>query len=304
MPGRQYQSSTGYRYGFNGKEKDDEVKGAGNSIDYDARIYDPRLGRFLTVDPAQQKYAGMSPFSGLGNSPIFFKDNGGKTLTPGGNITQAITDIRSLVPKEYQSQIQLNKAGQIEFQNYDKLPDAVKKYEGVSLVNDLITSNSKYKYTAGLQIDSKARVDIPDAGLKAGDKQVLYKSPKSSARDAGDAIDNLSTTPRGDTDFKNDYLPEDGFDGSVRIAEGEFSVLNETSGLVPTERASVVFHELKENFLRTDKKQSYNDAHKGASGGSDKFSTETTGYPDSSTKKGEVQSFTPKKVSSPKKTIN
>ena len=32
QPGRSYaQSGTGYRYGFNGKEKDDEVKGGGRS---------------------------------------------------------------------------------------------------------------------------------------------------------------------------------------------------------------------------------------------------------------------------------
>jgi hypothetical protein len=33
-----------YRYGFNGKEKDNEVSGNGNSQDYGLRIYDPRLG--------------------------------------------------------------------------------------------------------------------------------------------------------------------------------------------------------------------------------------------------------------------
>ncbi|MDX2172812.1 MAG: hypothetical protein SFY56_06810, partial [Bacteroidota bacterium] len=43
MPGRNYTSSS-YRYGFNGKEKDNEMKGDGNSYDFDARIYDPRLG--------------------------------------------------------------------------------------------------------------------------------------------------------------------------------------------------------------------------------------------------------------------
>ena len=29
-----------YSYGFNGKEKDDEVKGGGNSVDFGSRIYD------------------------------------------------------------------------------------------------------------------------------------------------------------------------------------------------------------------------------------------------------------------------
>ncbi len=55
MPRRSFSSSS-YRYGFNGKEKDDEVKGEGNSLDFGARMYDSRLGRFLSID----KYAGGS----------------------------------------------------------------------------------------------------------------------------------------------------------------------------------------------------------------------------------------------------
>jgi hypothetical protein len=36
--------NTGYRYGFQGQEKDDEWKGSGNSINYKYRMHDPRLG--------------------------------------------------------------------------------------------------------------------------------------------------------------------------------------------------------------------------------------------------------------------
>jgi hypothetical protein len=43
MPGRSYAVNAGYRYGFNGKENDNEVKGEGNQQDYGMRIYDPRL---------------------------------------------------------------------------------------------------------------------------------------------------------------------------------------------------------------------------------------------------------------------
>jgi RHS repeat-associated protein len=50
MPGRHF-SSENYQFGFNGKEKDDEVKESGNQQEYGLRIYDPRLGKFLSVDP-------------------------------------------------------------------------------------------------------------------------------------------------------------------------------------------------------------------------------------------------------------
>lgn len=35
-----YSFSKVYRYGFNGYEKDDEIKGSGNSYDMGARLYD------------------------------------------------------------------------------------------------------------------------------------------------------------------------------------------------------------------------------------------------------------------------
>ena len=54
MDGRTF-SSEKYRFGFNGKENDNEVKGAGNSLDFGARIYDSRLGRWLSCDPSEKK---------------------------------------------------------------------------------------------------------------------------------------------------------------------------------------------------------------------------------------------------------
>ncbi|HEU4553601.1 MAG TPA: RHS repeat-associated core domain-containing protein [Chitinophaga sp.] len=65
---------SGYRYGFNGKENDNEVKGEGNQQDYGMRIYDPRVGRFLSVDPLAMKYAGQTVYAFSANSPIRFVD--------------------------------------------------------------------------------------------------------------------------------------------------------------------------------------------------------------------------------------
>jgi RHS repeat-associated protein len=61
-------------YGFNGKEKDNEVKGEGNQIDYGMRVYDPRLGRFLSVDPLTKDYPWYTPYQYAGNNPIRFID--------------------------------------------------------------------------------------------------------------------------------------------------------------------------------------------------------------------------------------
>src|SRR5690606_17531016 len=62
IDGRTVRDSS-YRYGFNGQEKDDEIKGPGNRYDFNFRIQDPRLGRFLSRDPLATSFPGWSPYS-------------------------------------------------------------------------------------------------------------------------------------------------------------------------------------------------------------------------------------------------
>jgi len=64
-----------YRFGFNGKEKDDEgMGGGGPTYDYGFRIYNPALGRFLSVDPLTASYPWNSPYSFAENDVISSKD--------------------------------------------------------------------------------------------------------------------------------------------------------------------------------------------------------------------------------------
>jgi len=73
MPNRSFSSSS-YRYGFNGKENDNEVKGEGNELDYGVRTYDPRVGRFLSTDPLSKSYPYYTPYQFAGNKPIWALD--------------------------------------------------------------------------------------------------------------------------------------------------------------------------------------------------------------------------------------
>jgi RHS repeat-associated protein len=69
----------GYRFGFNGKEKDDEINVGGGSYDFGARICDVRLGgRFFSVDPKTDLMPSLSPYSFAANSPIQFIDENGE----------------------------------------------------------------------------------------------------------------------------------------------------------------------------------------------------------------------------------
>ena len=66
-----------HTFGFNGQEKDNEIKGAGNSYDFGERIYDPRVVRFLSVDPLTKEYPWYTPYQFAGNKPIVFIDRDG-----------------------------------------------------------------------------------------------------------------------------------------------------------------------------------------------------------------------------------
>ena len=71
-------SSAAYRYGFNGKEK--ETDGTADNYDFGARIYDGRLGRWLSVDPLFNKYVDCSPFIYCKNTPQICVDPDGKAV--------------------------------------------------------------------------------------------------------------------------------------------------------------------------------------------------------------------------------
>ena len=97
--------SNAYRYGFNGKENDNEVKGAGNQQDYGMRIYNPRIGKFLSVDPLTKQYSSLTPYQFASNSPIAMIDVDGMEGNPyqmmqnQQSIRKYETDLRKSNPK-------------------------------------------------------------------------------------------------------------------------------------------------------------------------------------------------------------
>ncbi|WP_111308323.1 RHS repeat domain-containing protein [Confluentibacter sediminis] len=100
LPNR-HDNTPEYRYGFQGQEKDDEIKGEGNSLNYTFRMHDPRVGRFFTVDPLSRRYAYNSPYAFSENRVIDGVELEGLEYQPYplGAIrqgTEAVADIRGL----------------------------------------------------------------------------------------------------------------------------------------------------------------------------------------------------------------
>ncbi len=71
MPGRNGNTEE-YRYGYQGSEMDNEVKGNGNSYTTFFRQLDPRLGRWKSIDPVV--HAHQSPYVSMDNNPIVHSD--------------------------------------------------------------------------------------------------------------------------------------------------------------------------------------------------------------------------------------
>lgn len=60
----------GYRFGYNGQEKDNEVAGEGNEIEFKYRLYDPRIGKFKSADPLHKSYPWNSDYAFAENRVI------------------------------------------------------------------------------------------------------------------------------------------------------------------------------------------------------------------------------------------
>ena len=114
--------TSAYRYGFNGKEQDADITGPVD-YDYGFRIYNPQIGRFLSVDPLTNKYPWYTPYQFAGNKPIWAMDLDGQEeqyytvniiqKAKGKPITVSITkdETKSLIVPSWMSRVKPGKMG-------------------------------------------------------------------------------------------------------------------------------------------------------------------------------------------------
>jgi RHS repeat-associated protein len=108
MVGRDDQGD--YRFGFNGKEKNTEWDNG--SYDFDARMYDARLGRWSAVDPLAKEYPDISGYTYVTNNPIYYIDPDGKKIIVADKAQQAI--VLGYLKEQFGSDIYVfNKKGEL-----------------------------------------------------------------------------------------------------------------------------------------------------------------------------------------------
>lgn len=189
MPGRSFVSepASQYRYGFSGKENDNEVKGPGDQIDVGARILDPRIGRWLSPDPSEKKYPNVSAYVFGFNNPIAAFDPDGKTVylvitkytiemgEDGSQIQKpylAVVDVTKITPSEIEHLDYLDAAVYRTYQLTKQTPlgkGVLEKFEN-STTDDvyIFQSPSRLPDQIGYDNAGQTRYDVKD---KVGDKK-------------------------------------------------------------------------------------------------------------------------------------
>ena len=215
-----------YRRGFNGMEKDDEVKGLGNQYTTEFRQLDPRIGRWLSLDPLAHQYTSISPYTFVANNPIIYIDGDGRKITNAdkerlekakselNDITEArnslSTQYGSLTnKKEFNGTNEQWKRVKKSNKSYDVANEKVKELEiAVMKTDELIEEFKKnspilFEYIDKIQNEAKENVDF-----YVGTKN-LFDSDNSSGEYKG----GFNTVPEFATT-----------DGIVRPVSQEFGV--------------------------------------------------------------------------------
>jgi len=239
--------STGQRYKFTAKERDLESAGDGvTGYDYfGARYYDSRIGRWGQVEPKIDKYVSWSPYNYAACNPLLLTDCNGKDLFIGGDKTKALEDLKSLFSDEsIQNRIEVDNAGKVNFNTsgLDVNSDAA-----LELLSNL-TAPGQYKYlyevanqTTGINRENGEPILYTEGDIDQIGMENFSITPRN--------IDNASGTPGP--------LPKDGYSGQVTLGTGEWTIPGVPGSEVLQDRWNMVFHELAENYYRTEKKQPY-----------------------------------------------
>ena len=172
-------------------------------------------------------------------------------------------DIASIVDKKNRDYITYDENGNmsLNFGNMSqKEINRVLKDKGLNLLNNLINAtNSDGTSQKFFYATTNERKGIDSRTGEAFNITLTYDAGSVLTRDNSFAS-NLPAT--GGTVL---FLPETGYDGTVRISQG--TMYNSIQGfefVVP--RKELIHHELSESYLKVNKGMNYQDAHNKAGG--------------------------------------
>gem|GEM_PF-5934081 len=233
----EYNANFGYnvlpKYSFNAKELDEET----GMYYYEARYYKPPV--FTSRDPMFEKYFWMTQYAYCANNPVKYVDPSGMILDIADN-DETKKDLKSIVKKENRDRVVFD--GIHVSVNTEGLSDKdLKKDIGLSLILDLCNSDKKFLFETSdfaFTLDEKG---LPNAGT-------LNHCTTGTVG----GIINASNYGKDDYGGHEDR-PRKGYDGHVIVAKSGTWYSSQGKEI----RASVVFHELAENYFRTHHNYNY-----------------------------------------------
>ena len=212
LPNR-HGSSTAYRYGFQGQEKDDEIKGEGNSINYTFRMHDPRVGRFFAVDPLSDDYSFYSPYQFSSNSPIL-------------DIELEGLESRTLINETEKEKLK-EKHGSVKYWLAERAMDVL---DGLFNFNEISNGRAPQKYPI---LDYNFSEKVLEGEKALIDISVEYGIAKS--------------LPTGGNSGKNNSLNKKKFE----ITKPSIGVISETKAIISSTKVSknkLIKNEIKSSF--------------------------------------------------------
>lgn len=177
-----------YSYSFQNQEKDDELKGPVNSLNFEFRMHDPRLGRFFSVDPLANDYAFNSPFAFCENSVIAYNELEGKEKAPNNkNVNPEICPFQEDIvenPKgsndysrPHLRTVNAEGAGIITVQNFQGLPEyGSQKFAKVKN----LSSNTNFDYGSAKYLEHVESKDYLGNTFSGPGIRIYSKNRESS----------------------------------------------------------------------------------------------------------------------------
>ncbi len=159
----------GYKFGFGGHEKDDEVLGIGNTIDMGDRWLDTRLGRTFKPDAKAVKYPFISPYAYALNNPIIYNDPDGKDVylviysTKAGDVGHAAIAVSNYKKEEYkvmENGKEITKSRMVQDGTYTFYELGPGNKKGVGAANALLKVKANYNQFDNITLDQILNTNV------------------------------------------------------------------------------------------------------------------------------------------------
>ncbi|WP_321333075.1 RHS repeat-associated core domain-containing protein [uncultured Bacteroides sp.] len=247
-------ATSGQPYKYNGKELDTE-RGL-NLYDYSARLMDPALGRFSTVDPKSEKYYGISPYAYVANNPIKFIDPNGKDIV--ATTTEAQRMILNTLPQDMRQYVTFDMNGYV---NHDRLRNIESNSQNFSSLKTMALSDRILE----VKLDDKFTYLDENGDMKTQNMTYLGVDADFVGNDNGKGVG----TSTGETGFLGKTLFPD--KKGLQNSTNNNVVVIVNSNLSEEGKAQTYSHEANGHaliYISTDGDRS-KASHKYASGGTD-----------------------------------